>query len=352
MDINNKKILLMMPHFYDLANQVKNELINQGAEIIHIESKILKEDYKNRKDIASFLSFILNPFYKKKYTQKVIQTIKGQKFDVFFVIGIYAGKTSLIDYLKSQNKEIKTVIYFWDAFITWDFSQYINKFDYRYSFDRLDCMKYENKNLFYLPLFYVDDTLVRDKKYDIVHIGTLGPKYNKRIFVLNQIFTDARRYSLNVFIRSYANLLNSSFFTKRSLKRTFFDRLNYASNKLFRNHIKELKKYKNSGIIFDTILDTHTSHEIEKSAKCILDINIENAGIAYRVINSLANRSKVITTNKHIKDEVFYHPDNILIIDKHCPVLDTTFMNKPFKEINISQLKIDNWLKTIFNFPE
>jgi len=61
-------------------------------------------------------------------------------------------------------------------------------------------------------------------------------------------------------------------------------------------------------------------------------------------ITALATGKKLITTNKRIAEEPFYHPNNIYIIDAEKPVLDIEFFHSEIENIDLSHLRLDNWL--------
>ena len=86
-------------------------------------------------------------------------------------------------------------------------------------------------------------------------------------------------------------------------------------------------------------------HDIEKQARCIVDVNIDRAGVAMRVIGALANGQKIITNNKYIIDEQFYNSDNICIIDKSDITIDTDWLFAQSSPTDMSALRIDNWIK-------
>lgn len=350
MNLKGKNILLMMPEFYHLRKEIQNELNRQGANVVFIESKVFKEDFRMKKDLFSLLNLMINPFYNQIYTKQVIRKIQDKQIDVFLCIGVFAGSKNIIGFLKKHNPHVKTIIYFWDAFVTWDFSQLIDCFDSVFTFDRNDYKKFQHKGVKYLPLFYVENKPKAELKYDLSHIGTLGPKYKKRMHVLYKVFIDATLEEKKKFIRSYAPELNSGFFIKRSLKNVVKCYLLYFFDNQFREYISELKKYKDCGFIFNDKLSSDLCEEIERSSKCILDVNIENAGSAFRIIKALSMGIKVITTNKHIVYETYYSNENIDIIDKDKPVLNLEFINSPFKSLDVKYLRIDNWLKTIIEF--
>jgi len=147
-------ILLIMPSFYNISKVIENELLKRGHEVTFIENKILKEDYHLLKTVMSFIYFLLNPFYKTSYTNQILKKIHKKSFDLLFVVGHLSTNHNLFKHLKKLNLNIKTVLYLWDSFSVWDFSHLLEKFDYKYSFDRMDCKKHTSMNLVYFPLFY------------------------------------------------------------------------------------------------------------------------------------------------------------------------------------------------------
>lgn len=349
MDIKGKNILLMMPDFYSLRKEVENELMGCGANVTYVKTYVEKENFRLLKTVLSLVNYIKNPFYKKKFSNNLKKLYDFSKFDYLLVIGIYSGSDKFIYDLKKRNNNIITIYYFWDAFITWNFSRYIDLFDYKYTFDRVDYNRFKNCGLSYLPLFYKKREINKNKQYDITHIGTLSPKYSKRLFVLNEIYKLAVSSHLNVFIRLYAPALNSSFFVERTLKNRLSTYLNFLFSREYRNHILELKRYRNCNILFNDKLSENECYDIEMSSKVILDVNIDNAGCAYRIIKALSMGNKVITTNPYIKYESFYCPENILIIDKDNPIIDMEFINSDSKPIDIEYLELNRWLDKILS---
>lgn len=341
-------VLLMVPAFYGLGKVIENELIAKGHKLTVIESRIFKEDFRLLKTFVSFFFFLLNPFYKIKDTKKVINKFNNQKFDIFLTVGYLSTTSNFIKQLKIRNPNIKTILYLWDSFLTWDFSYLLSYFDYKYSFDRLDCKKYSFDNLVYMPLFYDQFDMKHSHIYDITHIGTINEHYINRIPILDAVTVQARRYGLKTYIRSYAYCLNNSFFQKRKIRALLRDRFKYIFNSKLRKHIVLLQKYKDSDFLCATSLSPQKVNKIENESKCILDINLKNAGVSYRIIRALSQGKKVITTNEHIINEDFYCTENISIIDKINPIIDINFLNTPTKEVDISYLRIDNWIKKIF----
>lgn len=69
-----------------------------------------------------------------------------------------------------------------------------------------------------------------------------------------------------------------------------------------------------------------------------------------RSIEIVGLRKKLITTNKDIVNYDFYHPDNILILDRRNPVIDRSFFEKPYKMLEeriYGKYSLSSWLTQI-----
>lgn len=349
MELKDKNVLLIMPNFYSLKSEIESELIKQGAHVTYIESRVYKEDFWLYKTLMSFIYFIINPLYKVNATRKALNQIKSCNYDYLFAVGVYGFSDKLISTIRKNNSNIKTIYYHWDAFVTWDNSKYIDKFDVNYTFDIVDYNNHKCRDMKYLPLFYIEsnDDIHYDKLYDISSIGTIGMMYKDRISLVGKIIEISQnRYK--TFFWFYVSELNSSFFKRRNFKNRVKNLLNYALNKTFRTFIIRMKNCDNK-FMFDKKISAEECKVIEASSKAILDVNIDNAGCAYRIISALSRRIKVITTNKYIVNEAFYSPNNICIIDRENPIIDEYFLNSNFEDVDITQLRIDNWLRSIFS---
>lgn len=84
-------------------------------------------------------------------------------------------------------------------------------------------------------------------------------------------------------------------------------------------------------------------------SQAILDINPESqVGLSARTFEALALDKKLITTNRHIKDYDFYHPDNVFIVDRDNPVVPHEFFYREYVSPEDSILKrysSSEWVK-------
>jgi hypothetical protein len=88
--------------------------------------------------------------------------------------------------------------------------------------------------------------------------------------------------------------------------------------------------------------------KLQQNAKIIIDLSHANRqGLTINAITALAKGKKLITTNKRIVEEPFYSPTNIYILDEKNPSLDAEWLKTPPQPVDMSSLRMDNWLRTV-----
>ena len=99
-------------------------------------------------------------------------------------------------------------------------------------------------------------------------------------------------------------------------------------------------------------VETNEILEIYKQSFAVLDIelNIQN-GLTMRTFEALGSGKKIITTNTEIKKYPFYNENNVFVIDRENIVLQKTFFDSPFIQLDsvlYENMSITGWLKAIF----
>lgn len=342
-----KRVLLLAPRFYDYYKLIITQLEKLGVEVTYCETFIFLENLRNNPNFFDWCyRYIRNPRYQKKHTDAILKYIGEEKFDILFTVSVFSPSSRLIDVLRKRNPKLETYIYFWDAFSTWDFAYQMEYFDHKFSFDFNDSIKYKDKELVHLPLFYTEGQLSPNAElvYDLVHIGSLHPKYKNRASVIAALCKQAEKQNLHGFFYLVLGHKDVNIF-HYPLK----DILKYLFNKEYRDYLKQLKNLGSEcDFFYEKPLSLKEVNDVEAKAKCIIDVNIDRSGVAMRVIGALAAGKKVITSNKYIVNEKFYSPCNIYILDDQNPVIDPQFLTSPQEPVDMSYLRLDNWVKTIF----
>ncbi|MBB5439628.1 hypothetical protein HDC92_003324 [Pedobacter sp. AK017] len=342
----DKTVLFIGQQFYNYHEKIIAQLEQFGAKVFFYENKIFREDpVLNNNDLISKVKRIFNPRYKQKYIDLIINETIDENIDILFCIGGFSVNLDLLNGIKSRNPHVKTIIYFWDSFAIWPFHNLVNAFDQVFSFERLDCEKY---NLRYLPLFYSDDQpgyiKNNERDIDILYVGSVGIISRNRFEVLASLRNFSEKYGLKdllylLYVKPRHNFIVNGINVVRSL----FDRK-------YRTFKKDLVNYQQKyDFIYHKPLDTVELGNLFIRSKTVIDIPVQGqTGLTMRTIESLAMGCKLITSNSSIKKEAFFNDEWIQVLDEENLEIDLEFLaNKPSVGIDISHLTLKNWLKSI-----
>ena len=104
-------------------------------------------------------------------------------------------------------------------------------------------------------------------------------------------------------------------------------------------HFKALGKQE----VFDLFARTKATIDIQHPRQ---------TGLTMRCIEALGAKKKLITTNAQIKEYDFYREQNILVIDRHHPVVPAEFFNTAYEELPETiyrKYSLENWLHTVLS---
>ncbi len=336
--IQGKRILLICQDFYGYDVAMKDTLYSLGAKhVVLYNAAFFRGSFREHRSPKTLFFYLQDPHGRTKWTEKLIQTVEPYEFDILLCIALTPFKKYFIDYLRTKNPQIKTFLFLWDTVsaVQAGFQDYFEKFDYIYSFDRDDCQKYGFE---YYPDFYMEpEHKSVGNQYDLCFIGTMYPRSEtiKRACLL---------YHVNQFCESHhlKSFLYLRYYNAGDRKSAFEQRV---FNLVYRDYLKTVAQYAPYGFMQEKKIPLSQVNEIQSSARVLLDINHANRqGMTINCITALATGKKLITTNARIKEESFYNPNNIYIINEENPVLDIHFFESDVEKMDMTHLKMDNWL--------
>lgn len=337
--IKGKRVLLMVYPFFHYGQAIYSQLQRQGADVHLIYNRFEIESFRSSMNwVATLFNRIKNPFFKRKFTNQVIAQTKGRCYDYLIAIGGFTAQRRLIKRLRSDNPQLLTRIFFWDSFVYWRFGHMRKWFDKSFSFDPVDCARY--KDLVYLPDFYLgQQSKVADPMYEVSHIGSAHLFARERIVILDKLKTELDALNISNFLMVFEpNQPNSLKIRVRSW-----------SDYRWCQYRRIIKQYRLSSVMCNQRMEYAKVVEIETQSRCIIDIpSTKQAGITIRSLEALAAGKKLITTNVHIQQQAFYNPANIAILDPKNPHIDADFLSSESRPVDISYLRLDNWLKNLF----
>mgnify|MGYP000429197131 CR=1 FL=1 len=318
----NKKVLFIGIGFYDYEDSIISEFNKLNYDVDYFcevpKNTITLRYYsrlKNKRKITE-----INKFHNLKVIQE-----SGSNYDLVFIIKCENITLDTLNSLREKNPKANFVLYLWDSIqrIKNVESKFI-AFDKVFSFDRLDCIN--NNKLIFNPLFFRDEYRKHGEEvkclYDIYHLGWY---HSDRLHIIKNIAIYCDNNNLK-----YKFLLFTGFFS-------------FLAHFIFGGELRSSIKH----LIFKPLSATLNRKNI-LSSKVVLDIaHPDQSGLTMRTIELLGMQKKIITTNPDILNYDFYHPNNIMYIDRNNLVFDKYFFQKPYNYIPesiLSKYHIKNWL--------
>ena len=94
-------------------------------------------------------------------------------------------------------------------------------------------------------------------------------------------------------------------------------------------------------------------YEIYSKSRCVVDVEDPGQhGLTMRSIEVVGLKRKLITTNKDIVNYDFYNTNNIFVLDRNNPVVDETFIDMPYKELDpeiYDKYSLKRWICSILD---
>lgn len=322
-----KKILLIMPNFFDYPQMISEELENMGYDVDFFDDRPSTSGIV--KAIIRVNKTLING-YICKYFDSIMEIVRQKKYDVVFLISGQSLSLSedMLLKLKKSQPQAEFVLYQWDSLKNFPYILRMHKFfDRKFSFDREDCKA--NPDLNFLPLFYsrkyeeLGKTKKEMYKYDFSFVGTAHPKKYKFISMMSE---QLRAVYPNQFI--YFFFPSKIVFYYRKLRNP------------------ELKNADKSEFHFVPIKGK-AMDELITDSRCILDSPQDGQlGLTIRVLEALGAKKKLITTNEDVKKYDFYRSENIYIYKGKFDLNDL-FFTSPYQEIDndiYKKYSLRSWL--------
>lgn len=273
---------------------------------------------------------------------------QGGYFDYFFTIDGLIVSPMLFKLLKEKNPKVINLLYLFDRIdgiyqIDWSLSYY----DRKYSFDIGDCKKY---SLNLLPIYWIDTKYATQIVYKIFGFASYSFEKKERTLLFRQIADISKTNKWDSYIKLYINMeRNKVMFYIKNIIKFFIRREEYIN-------IKDLF----SGFITGNSIDPSKFRDMIKSSDVILDTQaLYQDGLTARFMWSLGAEKKIITTNVAVTQYPFYDEHQFYIINgalndrKYSEIIKfirSDFKMNDDKRKEVEKYRIDNWIKTIFDF--
>jgi len=316
----NKRVLLIMPVFFEYEKDILSKLKDKGYEVDWIRTRPFD---------GVFGLFLLRVFPKIMLLLSSVhfkihyRNFKHSKYNVILAVNPITLRDKDMHIIASDNINSVKILYLWDSVNNRENVKKIFLFfDKVFSFDPKDSKKY---SLIHRPLFFsnLDNASPKVQPYDVSFIGTM---HSDRTPVLSKLISHLPSYILGywyVYARSRLFIFLSRFFID-------------GVNTLPASYLKT-SALKRSEVL-----------RIVRLSKIVIDIeHPEQSGLTMRCIEALGARRKLITTNNDIKNYDFYDENNVCVIDRRNLIIPKDFFQSKYREISDDlyyKYSLDGWL--------
>lgn len=339
--LSGKNILLIVPFYHGYQDFLKSTLEKLCDSVTLLENKAFKYDPLN-KGTRWFEAWFCQ---KNKYIHRELSTVSNKKFDACLFINLFSFHPSIVDNLRKVNPSIKCVLYIWDNIRGYAWKPFFKYFDDIYMFDPVEAKELSLK---YLPNFFLDIPVSEIEKhsFDLHFVGSLQAH---RLTILERITTIYRDKKKKFFFYLHIPPVYNKF-RSNSLVYTVASLLPHKF-KGYKRQYNIQRGHVNHTLIHRDPVKLATTIQSMAQSNCVIDLPYPSqTGSTHRVVQALALGKKVMTTNRSVIYDSFYHPDWIKVISESVEEIDWNWIySKHNHQPHVAPLRIDNWLLQLFS---
>ena len=278
--MENKRLLLICPHFFGYHLAISEAFERLGYEVICFDDRpSTKKIVKLLLRINhSFLPGLRNSYYKRIYT-----SVKEKGVDIVLIIDGQSISKKFLSHLKSLCPSARFIYYLWDSLNNFKFClKFLPFFDICYSYEKKDCEAH--KELHYLPTFYRREYALKDSNnehsYIASFIGTTRPKKYQFAETIKKAF---KEYGYDNIYTYYYLPSKLMFWLYKITDRRFKGASIHDFHFKTISNDEVIKIYDNSLAVIDSPPDGQE-------------------GVTVRCYEAFAMKKKIITNNPNVKD--------------------------------------------------
>jgi len=317
--LHGKTVLFVGPVFYGYTREIVAGLERLGARVRFVNEQPAA-GFDPVYSLLKKLSHRALAAYCNAFLRHRLNALRHEAVDLVFVLRGETITPGILAHLRRQHAHARFVYYNWDSVAIKPNALRIQPlFDAAFSFDRADCERYPQfsyQPTFFLPLFQPQPDTV--PTVDLLFVGN---SHSDRLWVLNQVAEQARRDGLT--------------FEARILMPRWKPRPGDANDPLRPFYIRQT-------------VPLETVKTLMLRARAVLDIHHQGqSGLTQRTFEALNMGLKLITTNERIRQEPFYDPRQIQLLDRSQPRLDPDFLRSPPVPPAMRAYSLEAWLSAV-----
>lgn len=303
--LRGTRILYVAPRFFGYDRDIADELARRGADVVRVfdrpfDTPLMTAVTKVAPDVVARAAL-------SRYRATIAS---AEPFDLVFVVNGQTVSPRLLDDLRRHSPNARFVLYLWDALDNrGSIRPLLAKYDHVLGFDRLDARRhgFSYRPLFFAPVFEPGGD--EPARYDISFIGTAHTDRAPIVHAIDALLPrEAKR------------------FWHLYLQAPWVRRYYAARDRAFRRVPPHLFRFHS--------LSKEEIGRVFRQSRAILDIeHPRQRGLTMRTFETLGAGKKLVTTNRHVVEEDFYHPDNVLVVDRKRIEIPRSFLDQPASPI-------------------
>ena len=329
-DLQGKDILFLAPRFFSYEHEIAEEMRRRGAQVDWLPDRPL--DTPLMTAVTRLHPQSILPIADKLYRRQ-LNNWGRKKYDLIFVLNGQTLSRALLAELRTCLPNARFVLYMWDSIVNRaSLVEKLDLFDECLSFDPSSVAQYgmRLRPLFFSPGF--ESESIPEPQY---HISFIGTAHTDRYSIISSI-DEALKPNIRRFWHLYlqARWVYAVYrYTNRSFRGASLD--DFRFNPLSGSAVRD----------------------IFKQSRAVLDVeHPRQTGLTMRSFETLGAKKKLVTTNFRVRELPFYSEQNILVIDRSNPQVDTDFLLSPYVPVDpliYNRYSLSGWLDEVLmnSFP-
>lgn len=330
--LRGKRILLFAPAFFQYEQAIWRKMEELGAAVDFFDVRSVHTPLEK-----AVLKISPGAFPRKtgRYYDAILNRVGQNRYDYILLIKGDMPTVSILRAYRRAFPDAKFCLYLWDSVRNIPgIAAKFPCFDRVSSFDRTDCGRYEGMR--FRPLFFSDAFAgpgeETEPRYDVSFCGTI---HSDRYAVIREVERQCGRYGWRFYWFGY-----------------FQSRWVYRLKKRCKGEFRETREAQFS-------FQAKSAAEIaaiSRQSKAVLDLQHPNqSGLTMRTLETIGIGRKLITTNAEVRRYEFYHPQNILVIDRKQVELPRAFLETPYlplEEPVYEKYRLSAWILDVLGWDE
>jgi hypothetical protein len=319
-----RRLLLIAPRFFGYDLEIAEEFRRRGAQVDLLPDRPF--DSALLKAATRVLPQLTRPAADRFFGDQLERFARGA-YDMILVIQGESLSVRSLRRMRASFPQASVAFYTWDSLDNKPSARAkLPLYDRCLSFDPADAARYGMQTR---PLFFTPDLerqYTSDFRFDISFVGTIHSDRYRVVRHIADRLPPGARAELYLYVQAPWMYWGRRLFTPTvaGSRRAEFD-------------FEPLSKEAVRDIFF--------------ASKAILDVeHPKQRGLTMRTIETVGSGTKLVTTNKSVREYDFYNPRNICIIDRAHPRVGPEFLETPYEPVPpavYQRYRLSQWVKDV-----